>query len=77
MGEPTGQARSEEATYAAPMALRIGAHVDQEDPIAEAQVRGATLGAIRWSLIVDFPPVTPQQTSPNTQTLTAPAHTAT
>ena len=28
------------------MALRIGAHVDQEDPIAEAQVRGATLSQL-------------------------------
>ena len=25
------------------MALHIGAHVDQEDPIAEARARGATL----------------------------------
>ena len=32
--------------YADAMALHIGAHVDQEDPIAEATARGASLSQI-------------------------------
>ena len=34
---------SDPAAYPLLMALHIGAHVDQEDPIAEARARGATL----------------------------------